>query len=103
MRSASPSDPGSFHSWIHSNTRPWTRLIPPARDVSDVAFTAKFSQDTTVDGEATLVFDAVELNEGGAYSTSTGIYTALYSGTYHFSVLVFLLPGGPSEPDRTSD
>jgi len=37
-------------------------------------------------GSGELLFQATYVNEGGAYNTSTGVFTCPVAGTYFFSV-----------------
>ena len=49
----------------------------------DATFLAALS--STVSGDA-LIFDREEINPGGHYDSSTGVYTVPYDGIYQFSV-----------------
>ncbi|XP_045211185.2 heavy metal-binding protein HIP-like [Mercenaria mercenaria] len=55
----------------------------------NVAFTAFLDHEITNLGpDHTIQFGAVELNEGGAYSNHTGVFTAPVDGVYLFSFAV---------------
>lgn len=54
-------------------------------DGNAVAFTAILSRDTTVGGKEVVKYDRVLTNVGGAYKSSTGIFTAPYKGIYTIS------------------
>ncbi|KAK7506689.1 hypothetical protein BaRGS_00002164 [Batillaria attramentaria] len=69
-----------------------TRL---AKQETKVAFSARLSthgQDVT--GYQNIVFDAVDLNQGGAYDKVTGMFTAPVNGLYEFSIHISTSPPG---------
>lgn len=51
----------------------------------NIAFKAHSVRDTTPTPKQTMVLESVIFNQGNAYSTSTGIFTAPVSGTYFFT------------------
>ena len=57
-----------------------------------VAFTAMLSKDTTIGPFATLKYDHVVTNWGGAYRPTTGIFTAPYDGLYSISCTLMSHP-----------
>ncbi|KAK7506691.1 hypothetical protein BaRGS_00002166 [Batillaria attramentaria] len=67
-----------------------------ARTETKVAFQVRFSAAISVDvtNHQTLVFDVVELNQGGAYDKDTGFFTAPVSGLYQFHVHLAHTPPG---------
>ncbi|XP_060591449.1 complement C1q-like protein 4 isoform X1 [Ruditapes philippinarum] len=53
-----------------------------------VGFNARLSSTKTVNGENKVIFDTVITNQGEGYDSSTGIFTAPYTGLYFFSAHV---------------
>ena len=49
---------------------------------------AQLSSNIVNRTQGRVVFDAVETNEGHAYSATQGIFTAPYNGTYNFNLVV---------------
>ncbi|KAK7506694.1 hypothetical protein BaRGS_00002169 [Batillaria attramentaria] len=59
-----------------------------------VAFNARLTGPTDFTGESTIIFDAVDLNQGGGYDKLTGIFTAPVNGLYVFSLKIAHTPPG---------
>lgn len=69
----------------------------PASKPPTVAFTALLSKVITIRPKATVKYDHVVTNWGGAYDQPTGIFSAPYDGLYSIS---FTLMGHPSNNVR---
>ena len=60
---------------------------------------AQYSDATALGvAQGAYVFDNALLNNGNAYDTSTGIFTAPVSGVYQFSVQLFTNGGEQEHP-----
>ncbi|GCC24299.1 hypothetical protein chiPu_0002699 [Chiloscyllium punctatum] len=66
-------------------------------DVPRIIFHAKVSDGVNPSGERRLVYDAVIVNKGSAYNSTTGVFTAPLAGTYLFT---YSLLGGPTSEVR---
>ena len=72
-------------------------MMFPAQQEGEVAFMARLTQRhaTSVNGtHSTVIFDHLDLNLGGGFHTSTGIFTAPASGLYLFSLKIAHTPPG---------
>ncbi|MGH0189757.1 UNVERIFIED_CONTAM: hypothetical protein FKN15_038287, partial [Acipenser sinensis] len=92
--------------WIFNHTMDQLRkdLDQASKRLNDLrashtAFSAALSTRTECVGpfrdNATLLYKKVFVNQGGAYSEQTGVFTAPRSGVYSFSVTVFSDAGAP--------
>ncbi|KAK7506693.1 hypothetical protein BaRGS_00002168, partial [Batillaria attramentaria] len=65
------------------------------KDNKDAAFYVRFDgHHHRIQENKTIVFNHVELNEGGYYDNTTGIFTAPVSGLYLFNLKITHIPPG---------
>lgn len=58
-------------------------------EYGEPAFFATLSPNFTLKGiDDVIMFDRVKLNRGGAYNSSTGVFTATKPGIFHFSCTI---------------
>ncbi|XP_067687065.1 uncharacterized protein [Haliotis asinina] len=55
-----------------------------AAQVTDVAYSVSLQSNILQSGQEPFTFDTVDYNEGNAYNSATGMFTAPVSGTYVF-------------------
>ena len=62
-------------------------IFSVCRKPANVAFMAQLSASITPVKGRTVAFDRVETNEGNAYNSTSGVFTAPRNGTYNFNVI----------------
>ncbi|XP_053405010.1 C1q-related factor-like [Mercenaria mercenaria] len=67
--------------------------VAEASTIPKIVFKARLNSHMTVTSGVYIVFPTTLLNEGGAYDSSSGIFTAPVNGTYMFNVIFCVFAG----------
>jgi hypothetical protein len=78
-----------IHSWDGGTSIIRGRVTHPNQPAFEVKISSSITPTTSF---TTIVFNTAVRNQGGNYSTSTGVFTAPVSGVYHFSFNALYYP-----------